>query len=69
MRSVMCVPILRAGADVLGVVQLDAQESGNAFSQRDLGVLAGLAAETHAMLDRILPPGWSKGMQRVFAKP
>lgn len=45
MRSVMCVPIIRrAGGDVLGVVQLDAQESGSAFSQRDLGVLAGLAA-------------------------
>lgn len=44
MRSVMCVPIRRAGGDVLGVVQLDAQESGNTFSQRDLGILAGLAA-------------------------
>ncbi len=44
MRSVMCVPIRRAGGDVLGVVQLDAQESGNSFSQRDLAVLAGLAS-------------------------
>lgn len=43
MRSVMCVPIRRIDGDVLGVVQLDARESGNSFSQRDLGLLAGLA--------------------------
>jgi len=40
----MCVPISRAGGEVLGVVQLDAQESGSSFSQRDLSVLAGLAS-------------------------
>lgn len=43
MRSVMCVPIRRAAGDVLGVVQIDSEESPNAFLPKDLAVLAGLA--------------------------
>ncbi len=45
-RSMMCVPLMSKGGEVLGVIQLDAQSMANPFSQDDLDILVSVATQS-----------------------
>jgi len=49
-RSVMCVPLIRAG-EVLGLIQLNAPPSAGEFSSRDLAVLGSVARHLAAAIE------------------
>lgn len=51
-RSVMCVPFLRADGGVLGVLQLDRGDTRTPFQQRDLDLLAGVAAQVTLAIEQ-----------------
>ena len=44
-RSVMCVPVIHAEGDVLGVIHVDSLGAVGGFTQEDLEVLAGVAGQ------------------------
>src|SRR5439155_1467978 len=43
-RSTMCVPLLH-GEEILGIMHLDSQIATNAFTEKDLQVFTGIAAQ------------------------
>ncbi|MFN0196872.1 MAG: SpoIIE family protein phosphatase [Planctomycetaceae bacterium] len=45
-RSMMCVPLMSKGGEVLGVIQLDTQSLANSFSQDDLDILVSVATQS-----------------------
>jgi len=51
-RSVMCVPFLRADGGVLGVLQLDRGDASTPFQRRDLDLLAGVAAQVTLAIEQ-----------------
>jgi len=51
-RSVMCVPFLRADGDVLGVLQLDRRDTRTPFRRHDLDLLAGVAAQVTLAIEQ-----------------
>lgn len=51
-RSVMCVPFLRADGDVLGVLQLDRGDARTPFHKRDLDLLAGVTAQVTLAIEQ-----------------
>jgi serine phosphatase RsbU (regulator of sigma subunit)/pSer/pThr/pTyr-binding forkhead associated (FHA) protein len=53
-RSVMCVPFLRADGQVLGVIHVDSQDVLNGFVQEDLEVLAGIAGQAAQAVEQAL---------------
>ena len=53
-RSVMCVPFLRADGQVLGVIHVDSQDVLNGFDQADLEVLAGIAGQAAQAVEQAL---------------
>ena len=53
-RSVMCVPFLRADGQVLGVIHVDSQDVFNGFVQEDLEVLAGIAGQAAQAVEQAL---------------
>ncbi len=51
-RSVMCVPFLRADGDVLGVLQLDRRDTRTPFHRNDLDLLAGVATQVTLAIEQ-----------------
>lgn len=51
-RSVMCVPFLRADGGVLGVLQLDRGDASTPFQRRDLDLLAGVASQVTLAIEQ-----------------
>ena len=51
-RSVMCVPFLRADGDVLGVLQLDRRDTRTPFRRHDLDLLAGVASQVTLAIEQ-----------------
>lgn len=51
-RSVMCVPFLRADGEVLGVLQLDRSDTRTPFQRHDLDLLAGVAAQVTLAIEQ-----------------
>lgn len=51
-RSVMCVPFLRADGDVLGVLQLDRRDTRTPFHRHDLDLLAGVATQVTLAIEQ-----------------
>ena len=51
-RSVMCVPFLRADGGVLGVLQLDRSDTRTPFLRRDLDLLAGIATQVTLAIEQ-----------------
>ena len=52
-RSTMCVPLI-ARADVLGVIHLDSLIATNAFTDRDLNIVQGLATQAAMAIENSL---------------
>ena len=53
-RSVMCVPVIAASGDLLGVVQIDSQGVSDGFSAADLEVLVGVAGQAAQAIEQAL---------------
>ena len=53
-RSVMCVPVVGAGGDVIGVLQLDSSDVRRDFRKEDLAVLAGIAGQAAQSIGQAL---------------
>jgi len=53
-RSVMCVPFVRADGGVLGVLQIDRGVGGADFQQADLGLLAGVAGRIARAIEQAM---------------
>ena len=51
-RSVMCVPFLRADGDVLGVLQLDRRDTRTPFHRHDLDLLAGVTTQVTLAIEQ-----------------
>lgn len=51
-RSVMCVPFLRADGGVLGVLQLDRGDASTPFQRTDLDLLAGVASQVTLAIEQ-----------------
>ena len=51
-RSMMCAPLLDADNKPLGIIQLDTLQSGTAFAKEDLDILATVAMQASAAIDR-----------------
>jgi adenylate cyclase len=49
-RSTMTVPLL-FGDEILGILHLDSQIATNAFTEKDLQVLTGIAAQAAIAID------------------
>jgi len=50
-RSMMCVPLIDVDGDALGVIQLDARDMREQFSQDDLDVLVSVASQIALAVD------------------
>ena len=53
-RSVMCVPVIAASGELLGVVQIDSQGVSDGFSAADLEVLVGVAGQAAQAIEQAL---------------
>jgi len=53
-RSVMCVPVVRADGGLLGVVQVDSRDVDPGFTEADLDVLAGVAGQASQAIEHAL---------------
>ena len=53
-RSVMCVPVVRADGGVMGVVQVDSRDISPGFAEADLEVLAGVAGQASQAIEQAL---------------
>jgi serine phosphatase RsbU (regulator of sigma subunit) len=53
-RSVMCVPVVRADGGLMGVVQVDSRDINPGFTQADLEVLAGVAGQAAQAIEQAL---------------
>ena len=50
-RSSMCVPLLGRDRHVMGVIHLDSQMAVNAFTEKDLSMLQGIAQQTSIAIE------------------
>ncbi|MGM0577764.1 MAG: adenylate/guanylate cyclase domain-containing protein [Myxococcota bacterium] len=50
-RSSMCVPLLARNKEVMGVLHLDSQISTNAFTEKDLSMLQGIAQQASVAVE------------------
>jgi adenylate cyclase len=53
-RATMCVPLLTRDANVIGVIHLDSLLKPGAFTDRDLGVLQGVASQAAIAIENSL---------------
>ena len=53
-RSVMCVPVVRADGGLMGVVQVDSRDISPGFTEADLDVLAGVAGQASQAIEQAL---------------
>jgi serine phosphatase RsbU (regulator of sigma subunit) len=53
-RSVMAVPVTGREGDVLGVIQVDARDLRDGFSETDLDVLAGIAGHASLVIEQAI---------------
>ena len=53
-RAVMCVPVIAAAGNLLGVVQIDSQDVADGFSPADLEVLVGVAGQAAQAVEQAL---------------
>lgn len=53
-RSVMCAPLVAAGGEALGAIQVDTLNNALAFSEEDLEVLASVAAQAALAVENSL---------------
>lgn len=53
-RSVMCVPVVRADGGLMGVVQVDSRDINPGFTEADLEVLAAVAGQAAQAIEQAL---------------